>query len=47
VAFYEGKKQAALYYARNVLPGVAMKGEQLAGEDKSPLQIPEEAFATV
>jgi alkylation response protein AidB-like acyl-CoA dehydrogenase len=45
--FYSGKIQAALYYARNVLPGVEYKAELLAEEDKSPLEIGDAAFATV
>jgi alkylation response protein AidB-like acyl-CoA dehydrogenase len=46
-AFYTGKTAAALYYARNVLPGVEHKAQMLADEDKSPLEIPDAAFATV
>src|SRR5262249_42964148 len=46
-AFYTGKTAAALYYARNVLPGVEHKAQLLAEEDKSPLDIPDAAFATV
>jgi len=46
-AFYTGKVAAALYYARNVLPGVEHKAQLLADEDKSPLEIPDAAFATV
>ena len=46
-AFYAGKIQAALYFARNVLPGVEHKAALLAEEDKSPLDIPDAAFATV
>ncbi len=46
-AFYEGKIQAALYYARNILPGVEHKAQLLADEDKSPLEISDAAFATV
>jgi len=46
-AFYTGKTSAALYYARNVLPGVEWKAKLLEEEDKSPLEIPNEAFATV
>ncbi len=46
-AFYSGKTQAALYFARNVLPGVEFKAKLLEEEDKSPLDIPNEAFATV
>ena len=41
-----GKTAAALYFARNVLPGVQHKAELLAEEDKSPLEIADEAFAT-
>ena len=47
VAFYEGKIAAALYYARNVLPGVELKARLMAEEDKSPLEIPDAGFATV
>ena len=46
-AFYTGKTAAALYYARNVLPGVEHKAQLLADEDKSPLDIPDAAFASV
>ena len=46
-AFYSGKVHAALYYAKNVLPGVEHKAQLLAEEDKSPLDIPDAAFATV
>ena len=46
-AFYAGKTAAALYYARNVLPGVTHKAELLAEEDKSPLDIPDAAFASI
>jgi len=46
-AFYTGKSAAALYYARNVLPGVEHKAQLLADEDKSPLEISDAAFATV
>jgi Acetyl-CoA dehydrogenase C-terminal like/Acyl-CoA dehydrogenase, C-terminal domain len=44
-AFYEGKKFAALYFARNVLPGVAEKARIIASEDRSALDIPVEGFA--
>jgi len=47
LAFYEGKIAAALYYARNVLPGVEHKAQLLAEEDKTPLEISDAAFATV
>jgi alkylation response protein AidB-like acyl-CoA dehydrogenase len=46
-AFYEGKKYAALYYAQNVLPSVAQKGAILAAEDRSAMDIPTGAFATL
>jgi hypothetical protein len=46
-AFYEGKKHAALYYARTVLPRVKFNAEQLGREDTSPLDIPTDAFASV
>jgi len=46
-AFYEGKKQAALYFANNILPEVIAKSKILASGDKSPVEIPTEAFATV
>ena len=44
--FYSGKTYAALYYARSVLPNVELRAKQMATEDKSPLEIPDEAFAT-
>jgi hypothetical protein len=46
-AFYEGKKFAALYFARAVLPRVKFAAEQLGREDTSALDIPTEAFAAV
>jgi alkylation response protein AidB-like acyl-CoA dehydrogenase len=46
-AFYEGKKFAALYFARTVLPRVKFNAEQLGREDTSPIDIGNEAFATV
>ncbi len=46
-AFYEGKRHAALYFARNVLPGVAFKGKLLAAEDTSATDIAVESFATL
>jgi alkylation response protein AidB-like acyl-CoA dehydrogenase len=45
--FYEGKVQAALFFARNVLPGVEFKARLMAEEDRAPLDIPDAAFATV
>lgn len=46
-AFYAGKVQAALHFARNVLPGVVHKAALLADEDKSPIEISDAAFATI
>jgi alkylation response protein AidB-like acyl-CoA dehydrogenase len=46
-AFYDGKVAAALYYARNVLPGVELKARLMADEDKTPLEITDASFATV
>ena len=45
-AFYDGKVAAALYYARNVLPGVDLKARMMADEDRSPLEIADESFAS-
>jgi alkylation response protein AidB-like acyl-CoA dehydrogenase len=46
-AFYEGKVHAAVYYALNVVPGVRHKAEIVAAADRSALDIPDAAFATV
>jgi alkylation response protein AidB-like acyl-CoA dehydrogenase len=46
-AFYAGKVQSALYYASNVLPGVGHKAELMQDEDKSPIEMSVESFATV
>lgn len=46
-AFYEGKKHAAIYFARTVLPNVKQDAEILGREDTSALDIPTEAFATI
>ena len=43
-AFYAGKRASALYFVRNVLPGVAQKAQVIAGEDSTALDIPDEAF---
>jgi alkylation response protein AidB-like acyl-CoA dehydrogenase len=43
-AFYDGKVAAAIYYARNVLPAVELKGRLMGEEDRSPLEIPDEGF---
>jgi alkylation response protein AidB-like acyl-CoA dehydrogenase len=47
VAFYDGKVAAAVFFARNVLPGVEFKAKLMAEEDKSPLDITDAGFATV
>ena len=47
VAFYTGKTMSALYYARNVLPAVEHKAKLMDTEDRTPLDIPDAAFATV
>jgi alkylation response protein AidB-like acyl-CoA dehydrogenase len=46
-AFYAGKVQAALYYARTELPQVEVGARLIADEDRSPLEIPDAGFATV
>jgi alkylation response protein AidB-like acyl-CoA dehydrogenase len=45
--FYAGKIAAAQYYARNVLPGVEDKARQLDADDRTALDIPDAAFATI
>jgi alkylation response protein AidB-like acyl-CoA dehydrogenase len=46
-AFYAGKKFAAQYFGANVLPLVAAKGALLGREDRTALEIPQSAFASV
>lgn len=46
-AFYQGKIYAAKYFAQNVLPGVVAKAQLLNREDRTPLEIPTEAFAAI
>ncbi len=46
-AFYEGKKHAAQYFARIVLPKVKHAAEILGREDASPMEIGNESFAAV
>ena len=46
-AFYTGKVHAALYYARAELPLVEEQAKLMAEEDRSALDIPDAAFATV
>ena len=43
-AFYEGKVCAAIYFAHNVLPGVAMKARTMQTGDRSALDIPDDGF---
>jgi alkylation response protein AidB-like acyl-CoA dehydrogenase len=45
--FYEGKKAAALYFAHAVLPGVIAKTKSLQAGDRSAVDLPVEAFASV
>lgn len=45
-AFYEGKKHAALYYAKTVLPETRTHAEILAAEDTSAIDIPTGGFAS-
>jgi hypothetical protein len=45
-AFYAGKVQAALWFARNVLPQVEASARSLATEDASALEIPDAALGT-
>ena len=46
-AFYEGKKHAAIFFAQTTLPGVAGAAQVIAAGNRSPLEIPAAAFATV
>jgi alkylation response protein AidB-like acyl-CoA dehydrogenase len=46
-AFYEGKKQTALFFAHNILPGVIAKAKILQSNDTSALDIPETAFSSI
>ena len=45
--FYAGKRYAALFYAANVVATVPGKAALVGKEDKTPLEIPTAAFATV
>jgi hypothetical protein len=45
-AFYDGKRYAGQYFARNVLPQVESSARVLALEDGSAMDIPDAAFAT-
>ena len=46
-AYYQGKRWSAVWYAHNVLPNVPGMAQLLAAGDRSAVEIPEEAFATV
>jgi len=46
-SFYDGKVQAALYYARTELPNVEQGARLMADEDRSPLETSDASFATV
>ncbi len=46
-AFYEGKRHAAAYYARHILPEVRTNAEILGREDRSALDISLDSFATL
>jgi alkylation response protein AidB-like acyl-CoA dehydrogenase len=45
--FYQGKIAAAQFFARNILPGVEDKARVIENEDRTALEIPDAAFATV
>jgi alkylation response protein AidB-like acyl-CoA dehydrogenase len=46
-AFYEGKLHAARFYCKTVLPTVELLARQMNEEDRSPIDIADESFATV
>ncbi len=46
-AFYEGKKHVAAYFVRNILPHAKLTAEIIAREDRSALEIPNAAFASL
>jgi len=46
-AFYEGKRHAARFFARDVLADLPARAKTLVAGDTSPLDIPDEAFAQV
>ena len=47
VVFYEGKKHTALYWAHNVLRAVPASADVLRAADRSALDMPSAAFATI
>jgi hypothetical protein len=44
-AFYEGKKQAGLWFARNELPKVEAEAKLMLQEDSSAMDIPDAGFS--
>jgi hypothetical protein len=46
-AFYAGKRYAAQYFLGNVVATVPQKAQMIGKEDRTPLDIPAAAFATV
>jgi hypothetical protein len=46
-AFYLGRCHSAVYFALNVLPGAESKAAIIEAGDRSALDIPDEAFATL
>ena len=44
VAFYEGKRASALWYARNVIPQIETMARMAQLEDQSPVEISDAAF---
>lgn len=46
-AFYLGKRYAALHYANLELPAVVRGAEHIASEDRSAMEIPDEAFSSL
>jgi alkylation response protein AidB-like acyl-CoA dehydrogenase len=44
VAFYEGKRASALWYARNVIPQIETMAKMAQLEDSSPVEISDAAF---
>jgi hypothetical protein len=46
-AFYTGKKFSAQYFANHVLATLPSRVKRLSAIDTLPVEIPDEAFATV
>ncbi len=44
LAFYEGKRASALWYARNVIPQIETMAKMAQAEDSSPVEISDAAF---